>query len=102
MLAHSNPALTIPQLVSPMIVALAFIAACSIFKEPSRRNFSAIVVAGAGAGYLIDLCINNAIMGVREGNTYAQTEGERRSVRRPAQASFGIAGFRPLSERSGS
>src|SRR5258708_6915729 len=41
-------------------------------------------------------------MGVREGNTYAQTEGERRSVRRPAQASFGIAGFRPLSERSGS
>src|SRR6266853_6355447 len=52
--------------------------------------------------YLIDLCINNAIMGAREGNTYAQTEGERRSVRRPAQASFGIAGFRPLSERSGS
>src|SRR5260370_16266140 len=52
MLAHSKPALTIPQLVSPMIVALAFIAACSIFKEPSRRNFSAIVVAGAGAAYL--------------------------------------------------
>ena len=52
MLAHSKPALTIPQLASPMIVALAFIAACSIFKEPSRRNFSAIVVAGAGAAYL--------------------------------------------------
>src|SRR5882672_12426142 len=55
------------------------------------------------SGHLtIDLCINNAIMGVREGNTYAQTEGERRSVRGPAQASFGTSGFRPLSERSGS
>src|SRR5216684_534134 len=49
----------------------------------------------------IDLCINNAIMGIREGNADAQIEGERRSVGRPAQASFGIAGFRSFAQRSG-
>jgi hypothetical protein len=44
--------LTLPQIVSPPIVALAFIAACSLLKEPARRNFSAIMIAGAGAAYL--------------------------------------------------
>jgi hypothetical protein len=31
-----------------------------------------------------DLCINNAIIGVQEQNTDAQTEGERRPARRSA------------------
>src|SRR6266403_2705840 len=49
----------------------------------------------------IDLCIKNAIIGVQEQNTFAQTERERRPTRRSAQASPGVAGFRLLSQRSG-
>jgi hypothetical protein len=49
----------------------------------------------------IDICINNAIIGVQEQNTYAQTEGERRPARRSTQASLGVAGFWLLSQRSG-
>src|SRR6266566_439396 len=49
----------------------------------------------------IDLCIKNAIIGVQEQNTYAQTERERRPTRRSAQASPGVAGFWLLSQRSG-
>lgn len=44
--------LTFLQMVSPLVIALLFIAACSLFKEPNRRNFSAIMFAGAGAAYL--------------------------------------------------
>lgn len=33
-------------------VALLFIAAVSIFREPNRRNFMAVMIAGAGAAYL--------------------------------------------------
>ena len=57
---------------------------------------------GLTLGIVIDICINNAIMecsGAR--STYAQTKGERRFVGRPAQASFGVAGFRLFSQRSG-
>lgn len=43
---------TILQIISPLIVALLIIAACSLFDEPNRRNFSAILIAGAGAAYL--------------------------------------------------
>lgn len=32
--------------------AVLFIAACSLLKEPGRRNFSALMIAGAGAAYL--------------------------------------------------
>src|SRR5438445_922375 len=49
----------------------------------------------------IDLCIKNAIIGVQEQNTYAQTERERRPTRRSAQASPGVVGFWLLSQRSG-
>ncbi|MGI8770627.1 MAG: DUF6010 family protein [Acidobacteriaceae bacterium] len=49
---HAAPALTIPQLIAPLIVAAVFMAACSLFKEPNRQNFSAIMSAGAGAAYL--------------------------------------------------
>lgn len=44
--------LTIPQMISPLIVALAVVAGCSLFREPDRQNFSAILIAGAGAAYL--------------------------------------------------
>ncbi len=42
----------LPQLISPIPVAGIFIAACSLLKEQSRQNFSAILLAGAGAAYL--------------------------------------------------
>jgi len=58
MLLHENPPLTIPEMLSPLIVAVVFIAACSLLKEPSRRNLSAIMIAGAGAAYL-----NGGLMG---------------------------------------
>jgi len=32
----------------------------------------------------IDICINNTIIGVEDQNTYAQIEGERRSIGGPA------------------
>ena len=40
------------DVVAPIVVALIFIAATSAFKEPQRRNFMAIMIAGAGAAYL--------------------------------------------------
>ena len=49
---HATVPLTVPQIVSPIIVALVFVAFCSLLKEPARRNFSAIMIAGAGAAYL--------------------------------------------------
>ncbi len=52
MMIPGKSVLTIPQLIAPLVVAGIFIAACSLFKEPNRRNFSAIIVAGAGAAYL--------------------------------------------------
>jgi hypothetical protein len=52
MLIHAKPALTILDLISPLLGAAIFIAAFSLLKEPARRNFSAIMIAGAGAAYL--------------------------------------------------
>src|ERR1017187_3303821 len=49
---HATAPLTTLQVISPLIVAAIFIAACSLFKEPARRNFSAIMISGAGAAYL--------------------------------------------------
>jgi hypothetical protein len=49
---HATIPLTPLQLISPVFVAVAFIAACSILNEPACRNFSAIMIAGAGAAYL--------------------------------------------------
>ena len=49
---YPRPEPTILQVVAAPVIAAAFIAACSLFKEPNRRNFSAIVLAGAGAAYL--------------------------------------------------
>jgi hypothetical protein len=50
MLALSKPNLL--ELLAPMAVAAVFILCCSRIGEPSRRNFNAIMIAGAGAAYL--------------------------------------------------
>ena len=40
------------DVVAPIVVAILFIVATSAFREPQRRNFNAIMIAGAGAAYL--------------------------------------------------
>jgi Family of unknown function (DUF6010) len=40
------------DVVAPVAVATLFIGATSTFKEPQRRHFNAIMIAGAGAAYL--------------------------------------------------
>jgi hypothetical protein len=40
------------DIVAPVVVATLFISATSAFKEPQRRNFNAIMIAGAGDAYL--------------------------------------------------
>lgn len=49
---HADMSLTIPQLISPLFVAVLIIAGCSLFREPARQQFSALLIAGAGAAYL--------------------------------------------------
>ncbi len=44
--------LTIIDLVAPILIALLFISLCSLLREPQRRDFMAIMIAGAGAAYL--------------------------------------------------
>jgi len=38
--------------LGPIIVAVVYISLCSLFEEPNRQNFNAIIIAGAGAAYL--------------------------------------------------
>lgn len=52
MQVQSRPDITIIQLIAPLVVALIYITLCSLFKEPNRRNFNALMIAGAGAAYL--------------------------------------------------
>ena len=49
---HSVPELQALDLIIPVFGAAAFIAASSLLKEPQRRSFMAIMIAGAGAAYL--------------------------------------------------
>jgi hypothetical protein len=35
----------------PVLVAVLYIVACSFFREPNRRNFNAIMIAGAARNY---------------------------------------------------
>ena len=44
--------ITMIDLLAPILIALIFISLCSLLKEPNRRNFMAIMIAGAGAAYL--------------------------------------------------
>jgi len=47
-----RPPLSASYLLSPLVVAAVFILLCALLKEPRRREFSAIMLAGAGAAYL--------------------------------------------------
>lgn len=38
--------------VGPILIGLLYILACSFSQEPNRKNFNAIMIAGAGAAYL--------------------------------------------------
>lgn len=40
------------NVLGPVLVAILYISACSFFRELNRRNFNAIMIAGAGAAYL--------------------------------------------------
>ncbi|HZZ67978.1 MAG TPA: DUF6010 family protein [Phenylobacterium sp.] len=52
MILQSRPAVTVPMMLSPLLVAGVFILLCGLLREPARRRFSAIMLAGAGAAYL--------------------------------------------------
>jgi|ERR1700758_1151509 hypothetical protein len=52
MQVRAIPPIHAMDLVGPILVAILYICACSFFKEPNRRNFNAIMIAGAGAAYL--------------------------------------------------
>jgi Family of unknown function (DUF6010) len=49
---QSRPEITMIELIAPLVVALIFITLCSLFRELNRQNFSALLIAGAGAAYL--------------------------------------------------
>jgi uncharacterized protein DUF6010 len=49
---YPRPEPTILAIVAAPAMAIAFIALCSLFQEPNRRHFGAIILAGAGAAYL--------------------------------------------------
>ena len=38
--------------IPPVVIAAIYVTLSSLLKEPARRNFNAIMVAGAGAAYL--------------------------------------------------
>ncbi len=40
------------SIIAPIVVGLVYISLASLFSEPNRRNFNAIMIAGAGAAYL--------------------------------------------------
>ncbi|HLK24812.1 MAG TPA: DUF6010 family protein [Caulobacteraceae bacterium] len=52
MTLQPRPPLTLPLTISPLVVAGGFILLCGLLKEPGRRQFSALMIAGAGAAYL--------------------------------------------------
>lgn len=49
---HHPPALQASDYYGPLIGALAFVLLMSLLKEPARRNFNAILVAGASGVYM--------------------------------------------------
>ena len=52
MLIPSDRSVSIAEMVAAPMIAIAFIALCSLLKEPARRHFSALMIAGAGAIYI--------------------------------------------------
>lgn len=49
---HSSPPLLVIDYVGPVVGAVVFVLVMSLVKEPGRRTFNAIFVAGAGGVYL--------------------------------------------------
>jgi len=49
---HHVPAFQTYDVIPPFIIAAIYILASSLLKEPSRRNFNAVMIGGAGAAYL--------------------------------------------------
>ena len=49
---HTPPPLQLMDLVGPAVGAVAFVLIMSLVKEPTRRTFNAIFVAGASGVYL--------------------------------------------------
>ena len=49
---HDAPSIHVLDLVGPVVAALVFVAVMSRIKEPARRHFNAILVAGASGVYL--------------------------------------------------
>jgi hypothetical protein len=52
MILQARPAITVPMMLSPLVVSAVAILLFSLLREPARRRFSAIMLAGAGAAYL--------------------------------------------------
>jgi hypothetical protein len=52
MQVRAHPPIHTMNLIGPVLVALVYVCACSFFREPNRKSFNAIMVAGAGAAYL--------------------------------------------------
>jgi hypothetical protein len=49
---HSIPEFHVLDVTAPIVIAIVYIVGSSLIKEPIRRNFNAIMIAGAGAAYL--------------------------------------------------
>ena len=49
---HQIPPFHTLDAIPPVLIAALYIFASSFLKEPNRRNFNAIMIAGAGAAYL--------------------------------------------------
>jgi hypothetical protein len=49
---HHVPPFHALDAIPPIVIAALYILASSLLKEPSRRNFNAIMLGGAGAAYL--------------------------------------------------
>jgi hypothetical protein len=52
MTLQPRPEITLPMMLSPFAVAGLAILLIGLLREPARRQFSAILIAGAGAAYL--------------------------------------------------
>jgi hypothetical protein len=49
---HDSPTLLVIDYLGPAAGAIVFVLAMSLVREPARRNFNALLVAGAGGVYL--------------------------------------------------
>lgn len=49
---HHAPPLHAADLVGAVVIPLVYIGLCSFLREPNRRHFQGVIIAGAGAAYL--------------------------------------------------